>query len=100
MDEGLIGSKEAVPSGQQIPLQPALQGVLGEHLHDPALAGQVRAVRVLRQDFRHPDLLARVIDVVQAVGGGLIGAEKAEVRGIGLDHVAQETPEHARVLHL
>ncbi len=35
-------------TGEQVALQPALQGVLTEHLHHPPLAGQFATVQILR----------------------------------------------------
>jgi hypothetical protein len=37
VDEGLVGREEAMPSGQDIALVPAFQGVLGQHLQHPSV---------------------------------------------------------------
>ena len=37
VDEGLVAREEAVPSGEQIALEPALAGVLAQDLHHPAV---------------------------------------------------------------
>ena len=41
VDERLVAGEEAVPAGQQIAFEPALALVLAEHLHDPAVGGEV-----------------------------------------------------------
>ena len=96
--ERLVGVEQPVPPGQQIPLQPAEQRMLGQHLHHPAVARQLAAVRVLGQEVGHPGLLADLIDRLKSVGGGLVGTEQAEVRRVGLHHVAQHLAERLGVL--
>ena len=76
--EGLIGVEEPVAPGEQIPLEPAEQGVLGQHLHDAAIARELAAVGVLRQQVGHPGLLAHLVDGLEPVRGGLVRAEDAE----------------------
>ncbi len=108
MGEGLVGVEEAVPAGQQIALLPADEGVLGEHLHHPAVARQLATVRVFRQQVGHPDLLAHLVDRLQPIGGRLVGPEHAEVGHVVAHHVAQELAQRlgvlvqhlARLLHL
>ncbi len=58
----------------------------------------MRTVGVLGQDVGHPGLAARLVDVIEAIGGGLVRAEETEVVGIGADHVAQQAAQRARVL--
>ena len=96
--EGLVGVEEAVPAGEQIAFEPADQRVLGEHLHHPPVARQLAAVGILRQQVGHPDLLAHLVDRLQAVGGGLVGAEHAEAGHVVAHHVAQELAERLGVL--
>lgn len=80
-----------MPPGQQIALEPALTGVLAEDLHHPAVD---REVFVGRQDFRVPGLAGHVVQGVQAVRGGLVRPEDAEVRVVGAHHVPQEGAQH------
>ena len=91
--EGLVGVEEAVPAGEQVALEPAEQRVLGEHLHHAAVARQLAAVGVLRQQVGHPGLLARLVDRLQPVRGGLVRAEDAEARHVVAHDVAQELAE-------
>ena len=93
VDERLVAVEQAVPAGQQVALEPALAQVLGEHLHDAALA---RLVLVGRQQLALELALGRLEYGRQAVRIGLVRAEQAEVVGVALDHVAQELAEHAR----
>ena len=76
--EGLVGVEQAVAPGEQVALEPAEQRVLGQHLHHAAVARQLAAVGVLRQEVRHPGLLAHLVDGLEPVGGGLVRAEHAE----------------------
>ena len=74
--------------------------MLREHLHDPAVARELAAVGVLRQQVRHPGLLAGFVHGLQAVRGGLVRAEDAEVGRVVLHDVAQELAERLGVLVL
>ena len=75
-----------------------MQRVLGQHLHHAAVARQLAAVGVLGQQVRHPDLLADLIDRLQAVRGRLVRAEHAEVGHVVAHHVAQELAQRLGVL--
>ena len=98
--EGLVGVEEAVPAREQVAFEPAEQGVLREHLHDAAVGRELAAVGVLRQHVGHPRLLGRLVDRLQAVGGGLVRPEHAEAGRVQLHHVAQELAEGLGVLVL
>ena len=82
-----------MPAGQQVPLQPALAGVLGEDLHHPAVP---REVLVDRQDRLLPGLPGHLEQRAEPVRLGLVRAEHPEVRGRGVapHHVAQHPAEH------
>jgi hypothetical protein len=95
--EGFVGGEEAVATGEQVALEPALERVLGEHLHDAPVGSELAAVRVHRQVAGEPGLLARLVHGIELVGGGLVRAEHAEVAGVELQDVAQELAEPARV---
>ena len=41
VDERLVAVEEAVAPGQEVALEPSLALVLGQHLHHPAVGGQV-----------------------------------------------------------
>ena len=45
VDEGLVAAEQAVSSGEQVALQPALAHVLAEHLHDPPVGRKVLVQR-------------------------------------------------------
>ena len=90
VDERLVGREEAVPAGQQIAFEPALQRVLAEHLHDPAVGRQLAAVGVLGEVLAQPGLLGHLVDRGQPVRGVLVGAEDAEVVRVVAHDVAQE----------
>ncbi len=79
VDERLVAVEEAVPAGQQVALQPALALVLGEDLHHPAVRGEVV---VGREDLGHPGLVGHLEDGAEAVRGGLVRAEDAEVLAV------------------
>src|SRR5690349_9304434 len=91
--ERLVAGEQAVPAGQQVPLEPALAGVFGQDLHHPP--GR-REVLVHYGHFAAPDLVGDVEDGAEAVGLGLVGADDAEVARlrVGGDDVAQEAAEH------
>ena len=98
--ERFVGVEQPVPSGEQIPLQPADQRVLGQHLHHAPVRRQFAAVGVFGQHVGHPRLLAGAIEGLQSVRRGLVGAEDAEVRRVVLHHVAQEFAERLGVFVL
>ena len=94
VDEGLVGGEEAVTAGEDVALEPAFEGVLGEHLHDAAVGGHVGAVGVLGEVAVDPGLAMRTgVDAVEFVGGGLVGAEDAEVCHVAAHGVAEEGGE-------
>ena len=64
VDEGLVGREEAVPAGQQVAFEPALERVLAEHLHDAAVGRQIAAVGVLGEILAEPGLLGDLVDRV------------------------------------
>ena len=82
-----------VAAGQQIPFEPPLALMLGEHLHHPAVR---RHVLVGRQVLGGRFAVGHLEDVVPAVRGRLVRAEDAEVPRVGvlLQHVAQEGALH------
>ena len=51
MDEGLVAGEQAVSSGEQISLEPALAEMFAQDLHDPAVLGQMDVVGF---DALHP----------------------------------------------
>jgi len=95
VDEGLVAVEKAVPAGEQVALEPALAEVFAQHLDRLSLRGEVL---VRRQDLGLPLARGRGEDVGEAIRGGLVRPEHAEVVGVALDHVAQEPAEHARRL--
>ena len=81
-----------MPAGQQVALEPALAGVLGQDLHDPPVDGEVV---VVGQGLGVPGAVGDLEDVLQPVGVVLVRARTAGscpmLRG---HHVAQERAEH------
>ena len=80
-------------AGEQVALEPALAGVLGEDLHHPTLR---REVLVDVADLGLPHLVRRLVHGAEPVGVGLVGADQAEVaaRLVGAHDVAQPGAEH------
>ena len=93
VDERLVAGEQPVPAGQQVALQPALAGGLGQDLHDPAVAGQVL---VYRQRGLLPGLARDLEQRVQPVRLRLVRADHPEVlRGrVELRHVAEHVAQH------
>jgi hypothetical protein len=87
VDERFIAREQAVPSGEQVALQPALAGVLGQDLHHPAVRCEVLVDRL---DGAAPDLVGDLQHCAQPVGFGLVRADQPEVAlgRVGRDHVA------------
>ena len=85
-----IRREKAVPSGQQIAFEPALERVLAEHLHDPAVGCQFAAILVFGKILGKPGLLGHLIQRGQPVGGVLVRAEDAEIVRVVAGDVAQE----------
>ncbi len=82
-----------MPPGEEVALQPALAEVFGEHLHHATVVGEVF---VGGQGSGLPRLAGGVVEGVEPVGGGLVGADHAEVPapgGRGHDAL-QEAAEH------
>ena len=77
-------------AGQQIALEPALALMLAEHLHDPAVGGQVV---VLWLGLGDPGAIGDFEDVLPAVRIVLVRAEQPEVPRlhVQLHDVAKET---------
>ena len=73
-----------MPAGQQVAFEPALAGVLGQDLHHPA-AG--REMLVVGQALGLPRPLGRLEHGGQPVGGGLVGAEDAEISVFSLSRI-------------
>jgi hypothetical protein len=96
--ERLVGGEEPVPAGEEVAFEPAFEGVLGEHLEDAAVGGELAAVGILREVVGEPELLGRPVHVVELVRCGFIGAEDAEGGRVPPHDVAQEAAERARVL--
>ena len=92
VDEGLVAVEEAVPAGQQVPLEPALALVLGEHLD---ARGPRAQCLVGREDLRLPGARGHLEDRAQPVRRRLVGAEDAEAVGVAAHDVPQEGSEDA-----
>jgi len=95
VDEGLVTVEEAVATGQEVALEPALAEVLGEDLEHAALRCELL---VRRLDSCLPGLVRDLEDRAQPVRLRLVRPEQPEVLGIRGDHVAQEAAEDARRL--
>ena len=77
VDERLVAVEEPVPPGQQVALEPALAEVLAQDLHDAAVG---REMVVGPAALGLPRPVGGLEHRAQAVRGGLVGAEEAEVR--------------------
>jgi hypothetical protein len=93
MDERLVAVDQAVPAALQVAFEPAFNGVLAQHLHDPAFGSELGAVGVLGKIFGEPQLLGNVVERLQPVRLRLVRAEDAEVAHVEPRHVAQEVDE-------
>ena len=83
-----------MPATQQVAFVPAFERVLGEHLHDAAVGGELPAVGVFSEIVGQPELLADFVDGVELVRRVFIGAEDAEVGHVALHDVAKELAKH------
>jgi hypothetical protein len=92
--ERLVRREQAVATGEQVALEPALAVVLAQHLHHAPVGREVVVVGDARFDPRP------VLDLehrAQPVGVGLVGTEQPEVRLVAVahEHVAQQRPQLA-----
>jgi hypothetical protein len=85
VDERLVAAEESVSTGQEVSLEPSLALVLREHLEDPPIR---RQMIVARCDLGLPGAVGYRKDILEPVGGGLVGAENPEIGGIRRDDVA------------
>jgi hypothetical protein len=90
VDERLVAGEQAVPPGEQVPLEEPLADVLGQQLDDPALAVQRLSSSATDACQRGGDLE----DVLQPVAGQLVGGEGQEVVRVQTGHLAQPGAEH------
>ena len=81
-----------MPAGQEVALEPALALVLTEHLHHPAIGGEVVVKRI---GLRDPGAIGDLEHVLPAVRIVLVRAEEPEVPRfhVQLHHIAEE-PAH------
>ena len=64
VDKGLVGGEEAVASGEQIPLEPALTGMFTKDFHHPPMR---RQMVILWDDVGHPGPLRDLKEGAEAV---------------------------------
>jgi hypothetical protein len=97
VDEGLVAGQEPVPAGKQVPLQPALALMLGQHLHHPPVR---REVVVVGEGPSVPRPVGDLEDVLPAIRVVLVRAEEAEITGleVALHDVPEEPAHHPRGL--
>ena len=93
VDERLVAVEQAVPAREQVPLQPALALVFGQHLDDAPGAGEM-LVHLRPDELGVPLFVGRVENRLKAVRCGLVGTEDAEVVGIEPNHLGQPLTEH------
>ena len=91
VDERLVAAEEAVPTGQEVALEPALAGVLRQHLDHPAAGGEVL---VEPGDLPREDLVGDGVHAVEAVGRRLVRSEDAEVVRVVADDVHEIFAQH------
>ena len=97
VDERLVAVEQPVPPGQQVTLEPALAQVLRQHLHHPAVRGQLV---IARDDLPVEGPAGHVEHRVKPVRGRLVRSPQPEGPGVPRDDVPQEGAEHAGVLRL
>ena len=99
VDERLVAGKKSVPAREEVALEPALAGMLGQDFHDPAIPAKMD---ILRQDRLHPRALGNLENVLKPVRSRLVRADDAEVARVvvGLHHRAQEVAHHLRRFRL
>jgi hypothetical protein len=97
VDEGLVAREEAVATGQQVALEPALAQVLAQHLHHAAVG---RQMVVAGQYLGGPGAVAYLEHRAKPVRGGFVGPmmRKLLSDAFSAHHVAQELAHHARGL--
>src|SRR5258708_31954269 len=76
--ECFVSGEETVAASKNVAFEPALEGVLAEHLHDTAGDVEFAAVGIFRLVLREPCFLRSGIDSREPVGSRLIGAEDTE----------------------
>ena len=91
VDERLITVEEAMAPSEEIALEPPFTLMLGQRFHDTTVRSEV-VVTGLQLGVPRP--IGNLEHVLQAVGGGLVGSEKAEGRGVGPYYVTEEVSEH------
>src|ERR1700756_533611 len=100
MHESLVSRKKAVPSCEQIALEPPLKRVLAKHLHHVSVGRKLGAISIFREIFGHPDFLSGFVYSAQFVRGCLVRTEYPKVIRIFAEHVAKQATQRRRVLHL
>ena len=86
--ERLVRVEHSVPTGEEVPLEPALALVLRQHLHHPSSPGQM-ILGVAVEVVGVPLFRGHVIDRLEPVRRGLVRAEDPEVVGVESDHLGQ-----------
>jgi hypothetical protein len=76
--ERLVAVEKSVATRKDVAFEPALHGVLRQHLHDSAFRAEVAAVLILWQVSVHPNLLSGLVDLAELVALRLIRAHHAE----------------------
>jgi hypothetical protein len=76
--ERLVAVEKSMATGEDVAFEPALHGVLRQHLHDSALRAEVAAIFILWQVSIHPDLLSSLVDLAELVALRLVRAHDAE----------------------
>jgi len=93
VDEGLVAGEKGVPPGQQVALDPALDGLLAQDLHHPARRG--KAV-IPGKDDGIPGAGRHLQYRIKPVRPGLVGPEDAEVLSFQVQahHFGEESAHH------
>ena len=100
MDKRFVRREEAVTSGEKVAFQHAFHGVLAEHFHDSAVGREIAAVVVFRKSLLDPELLCHLVESVELIGTGLVGAEYAKIAGVPLHDFSKKETERPGVLGL
>lgn len=80
-------------AGEEVAFQPSLALVFGQHLDNASFAGHV-FVGVTVKELSVPLFVGDIVNALEPVGRGLIGAKDPEVIWVSTDHFGEVGPQH------
>src|SRR4030095_16565798 len=93
MNERFIAVDKTMATSQDVAFKPSFNGVLAQHLHDPAVRRQLTAVRVFREVLTEPCFLTHFIDGIQLVGLSFIRPDHTEILHVVTHNFSNEVTE-------